>query len=317
MHRSSYLRMEYLLNYYRPIWKKENAVPAKVLDIGSYDQNGTYKELFRDREVSYTGLDMTKGPNVDIVPKDVYQWNEIESQTYDLVISGQAFEHIEYPWLTIREIERILKPSGMCIIIAPNAGVEHKAPVDCYRFFPDGLEALAKWAGLVILHSGAAGVPFIQGSDDWVSDWNDVTLVAQKRPISSMELEDPFIYERRCMMDGTVSNMYKSWNIAIRENQKKFSNDKKYVLFGAGVMGERIIKMIGEENVHCFVDNSAKKQGNEICGKRVISYDEFKQISKDYNCLITAPYRVSVEIGRQLETDHISYGILYPVCSEQ
>lgn len=317
MHRSSYLRMEYLLNYYRPIWKKENTVPAKVLDIGSYDQNGTYKELFRDTAVSYTGLDMTKGPNVDIVPKDVYQWNEIESQTYDLVISGQVFEHIEYPWLTIREIERILKPSGMCIIIAPNAGVEHKAPVDCYRFFPDGLEALAKWAGLAVLHSGVAGVPFIQGSDDWVSDWNDVTLVAQKRPISSMVLEDPFIYERRCMMDGTVSNMYKNWNIAIHENQKKFSNDKKYVLFGAGVMGERIIKMIGKENVYCYVDNSTKKQGNEICGKHVISYNDFKKISKDYNCLITALYSVSVEIGRQLETDHISYGMLYPVCSEQ
>lgn len=314
MHKSSYLRMGYLLDYYRTFWKKENTVPAKVLDIGSYDQNGTYKELFRDMEVSYTGLDMAMGPNVDIVPKDVYQWSEIKSQTFDLVISGQAFEHIEYPWLTIKEIERILKPSGLCIIIAPNAGVEHKAPLDCYRFFPDGLEALAKWAGLAVLHSGVAGVPFLHDSDDWVSDWNDVTLVAQKKPVSSMEFADPFIYERRCLMDGTVSNMYKNWKTAIHEIQKKFSNNKKYVLFGAGVMGERIIKIIGEDNVYCFVDNSTKKQGNEICGKRIISYNDFKQISKDYNCLITAPYRVSVEIGQQLEMDNISYGILYPVC---
>lgn len=317
MHQSSYLRMGYLLNYYRTIWGKKSTMPIQVLDIGSYDQNGTYKELFRDMEVCYTGLDMTMGPNVDIVPKDVYQWNEIENRTYDLVISGQAFEHIEYPWLTIKEIERILKPSGLCIIIAPNAGVEHKAPLDCYRFLPDGLEALTKWAGLVVLHSGAAGVPFLQGSDDWVSDWNDVTLVAQKKPIPAMKLEEPFIYERRCLMDGTVSNRYKNWSTAVLENQKKFSNDKNYVLFGAGIMGERIIKIIGEENVHCFVDNSTRKQGNEICGKRVISYDDFRRISGDYNCLITAPYSVSVEIGRQLEMDHIKYGILYPDCSGQ
>lgn len=314
MHRSSYLRMEYLLNYYRDLWEKDNTAPINVLDIGSCDQNGTYKELFQDVKVCYMGLDMSIGPNVDIVPKDIYTWNEIKSETYDLVISGQVFEHIEYPWMTMKEIERILRPSGLCIIIAPNAGIEHKAPLDCYRFFADGLKALAKWAGLMVLHVGVAGVPFIQDSDEWVSDWNDSTLVAQKEPISPIELEDPFIYERRRMIDGTISDMYKSLDIAVCENKKRFSNDKKYILFGAGVMGERMIKIIGEDNVHCFADNSAEKQGKILCGKMVISYDDFKQISKDYNCLITAPYNVSAEIGRQLKADNISYGTLYPVC---
>ena len=33
---------------------------------------------------------MADGPNVDIVPEATYQWKEIENDTYDITISGQA-----------------------------------------------------------------------------------------------------------------------------------------------------------------------------------------------------------------------------------
>ncbi len=312
MHKSSFLRMEYLLNYYKPLWQSENNSLIKVLDIGSYNQNGTYKDLLCDKRISYTGLDMSKGPNVDIVPQNIYSWNEIEDEVYDLVISGQVFEHIEYPWVTIKEIERILKPAGVCIIIAPNAGIEHKAPLDCYRFFSDGLIALAKWGGFEILHSGVAGVPYIKGTDEWVSEWNDSTLVAQKKPVTNTEFKEPFLYERRRNMDGTVSNMYKNWDFAVSKNFEKFHNNKKYVLFGAGAIGQRILRIIGEQNVYCFVDNSIEMQDKEICGKQVIAYSAFKQIHMNYNCIVTASCNVSTEIELQLQKDGICYGTLYP-----
>lgn len=130
---------------------------VKVLDIGSYDVNGTYRGIFDTSEWQYTGLDMEAGPNVDIVPKDPYHWDSIPDETFDLVISGQAFEHIEYPWVTIKEIERVLKPSGFCILSAPSAGEEHKYPKDCYRYYADGLTALAKWTGLKVCHTSVGG----------------------------------------------------------------------------------------------------------------------------------------------------------------
>jgi hypothetical protein len=34
------------------------------------------------------------------------------------VVSGQAFEHIEFIWLTILEIARVLKTNGLAVIIA-------------------------------------------------------------------------------------------------------------------------------------------------------------------------------------------------------
>lgn len=156
MHESSYLRMQYLVKHYEPILKKGKET-VKVLDIGSYDVNGTYRGIFDVSEWQYTGLDMEAGPNVDIVPKDPYHWDIIPDETFDLVISGQAFEHIEYPWVTIKEIERVLKPSGFCILTAPSAGVEHKYPKDCYRYYAGGLSALAKWADLKVCHASVGG----------------------------------------------------------------------------------------------------------------------------------------------------------------
>lgn len=32
--------------------------------------------------------------------KNPYDWQEIETDSFDLVISGQAFEHIEFFWIT-------------------------------------------------------------------------------------------------------------------------------------------------------------------------------------------------------------------------
>ena len=138
MHKSSYDKMSELLDGYVLNQKHSKGT---VLDFGSYDANGTYKELLCSKKWDYLGLDINPGPNVDIVPKDTYKWHEIDDESCDLIISGQAFEHCEYFWLVFEEFARILKPSGKCIIIAPSSGHEHRFPVDCWRFYPDGMRA--------------------------------------------------------------------------------------------------------------------------------------------------------------------------------
>ena len=129
-----------------------------VLDVGSYNVNGSYKELFEEEKFSYIGLDMEQGPNVDIVPKSTYEWSEIEDDTYDVVISGQAFEHIEFFWLTMEEIVRVTKKGGLICIIAPNGFEEHRYPVDCWRF-NDGMIALARYCKLELIHAHTNAAP--------------------------------------------------------------------------------------------------------------------------------------------------------------
>lgn len=153
--------------------------PLRILDLGSQDFNGSYRSLFGRPPWRYLGVDMTAGKNVDLVLRNPYRWREIKAASADVIISGQTFEHTEFFWLTIREIARALKVGGLLCLIAPSAGDEHRYPVDCWRVYPDGLRALARYAGLEVLEA------WTQWEDRSEYDvesnkWHDSVLVARK-----------------------------------------------------------------------------------------------------------------------------------------
>jgi SAM-dependent methyltransferase len=163
-------------NYASKITKNE----VRVLDVGSYDVNGSYRPLFNESKYHYTGLDMEEGPNVDIVLENPYDWDAIESNGFDIVISGQAFEHIEFFWKTMEEMTRVLKKDGLLCIIGPNGHGEHRFPVDCYRFFADGMIALARYVGIEPLHAHTNCAPS-RNDTDWYSETcADSVLIARK-----------------------------------------------------------------------------------------------------------------------------------------
>ena len=99
-----------------------------------------------DINYEYTGVDIEKGNNVDIVLGDPYSFKEIPDSTYDVIISTSVFEHVEFFWLTYLEILRILKPKGIFYFNVPSNGDFHRWPQDCWRFYPDSGSALINWA---------------------------------------------------------------------------------------------------------------------------------------------------------------------------
>lgn len=121
-----------------------------VADIGSYDVNGSYKDLFAKPNWVYHGVDQAEGPNVDFVLGNPHSL-PFPSYSYDVMISGQAFEHMEFFWLVATEVARVLKPGGLFFLIAPSKGPEHRYPIDCWRYYPDGYKAIGSWAGLETL----------------------------------------------------------------------------------------------------------------------------------------------------------------------
>lgn len=151
-----------------------------ILDIGSYDVNGSYRPLFDSPSWRYTGVDLEAGPGVDLVLESPYRL-PVDDQSIDLVISGQAFEHVEFFWLTWLEMRRVLKPGGAVFLIAPSRGPEHRYPQDCWRFYPDGYRALARFGGfdLVEVHTDWEPHP-----DPGSAAWGDTVGVFRKQPLS-------------------------------------------------------------------------------------------------------------------------------------
>ena len=125
-----------------------------ILDVGSrdvYAERGkkfkklkytNYKHLFNNPNWTYTGLDIESGPNVDLVVDTDYKWQNVGDEQYDVLISGQCFEHVEMPWRLVHQMERVCKKGGIVAVIAPFFCKVHRHPVDCWRYLPDGMRAL-------------------------------------------------------------------------------------------------------------------------------------------------------------------------------
>jgi hypothetical protein len=143
----------------------------KVIDFGAYDVNGTLKPIFKD--CNYIGIDMSAGPNVDIVCNG--QATPFESNSVDVVTSSSNFEHDDCFWVTFLEMCRIVKPGGLIYINAPSGGPYHGFPGDCWRFYKDSWAALAKWADKNGHH-----VSLVESYIDNTCEWKDSVGIFKK-----------------------------------------------------------------------------------------------------------------------------------------
>ena len=64
---------------------------------------------------------------------------------------------------------------------------------------------------------------------------------------------------------------------------------KKYILFGAGDFGQMALEDYGPDNVACFADNNPNKQGQLVCGKPVIGFEELRRMAEDL-CVQPPPH---------------------------
>lgn len=98
--------------------------------------------------------------------------------------------------------------------------------------------------------------------------------------------------------------------------------DKKYVLFGAGATGEKVVDVIGKEKIAFYIDNSAKKQGTCLNGIPVESYVGKRDVLSNYQIVVTVGSEYEKEIVNQLKKDGFNEfiyarSILIPVVRER
>lgn len=186
MHFSAYFNAEKFYNKYC----KDNIENKKILDVGSYDVNGTMKPIFEKGQ--YVGLDMEKGPNVDVV--GVSHDIPFEDNEFDIVISSSCFEHDDMFWMSFKEMCRVLIPGGYMYVQAPSNGPYHGWPGDNWRFYIDSWKALEKWG-----KKCGFEIELVEHYiDDKTPDpnyqrlWNDSIGIFRKKPLKKVALISSF-----------------------------------------------------------------------------------------------------------------------------
>ncbi len=138
-----------------------------IVDIGSYNINGSYRSLFDGSQSKYIGVDIIPGPNVDILI-DSPKWKALKN--VDAVISGQTFEHVVDIPLLLNQINKILKSGGLLCVIVPSQGPAHSYPIFRGNFTVEEMSGLVSDAGFIVDSCTITQVPI----------WFDCCCIAHK-----------------------------------------------------------------------------------------------------------------------------------------
>ncbi|MBU3638543.1 bifunctional 2-polyprenyl-6-hydroxyphenol methylase/3-demethylubiquinol 3-O-methyltransferase UbiG [Polynucleobacter sp. AP-RePozz3-80-G7] len=90
----------------------------KILEVGSYDVNGSIRGFFHDSD--YIGVDMCKGPGVDFVGSG--HLIDFPEESFDLTISCECFEHNPYWHETFINMHRMTKKDGLVVVSCASRG---------------------------------------------------------------------------------------------------------------------------------------------------------------------------------------------------
>lgn len=128
---------------------KETLPTGKKHKLKMVDFGGGAGETagFRDG-FEYSVLDVNPlDPEAISIVHDVNEPCPIESETIDVVFCNQVFEHLTTPWVTAKEIGRVLRPGGICLVSTVFAYRYHPYPGDFWRFTHAGLKRLMEEYG--------------------------------------------------------------------------------------------------------------------------------------------------------------------------
>lgn len=160
----------------------------RVVDIGSAksrSRHQTHRDLFDGYDHEYIGVDVRAGENVDVVMRVPYRI-PVATNAADVVVSGSAFEHIPFFWVTFLEMCRITAPNGWVFLTMPSRGNPHSG-IDCWRMYPDAMRALAAFGRMRLVEAHTdfpprtgKGRQFDYASIDDDRYWGDTVGVFRK-----------------------------------------------------------------------------------------------------------------------------------------
>lgn len=138
---------EYLRDF---VIRAANSLPddALVLDAGAGDC--IYKVHFDHSAYESADFLQVDKPYAEVTYVCDLSNIPVEDNRYDMVLFTQVMEHLPDPLLVLKELHRVLKPSGKLWLSAPFNYEEHEQPYDFYRYTQFGFNHLLKEGGFKI-----------------------------------------------------------------------------------------------------------------------------------------------------------------------
>jgi SAM-dependent methyltransferase len=131
-------------------------ISGKTLDLGA--GSAKYRHIIKKKASEYITFDVVPGENIDVVGDALDL--PFENDSFDTIISTQVLEHVAKPWIMVKEIHRVLKKDGICILTAPFLEPYHPDPHDYFRYTAEGLQSLFKNENFEILECQGFGKLF-------------------------------------------------------------------------------------------------------------------------------------------------------------
>lgn len=132
-------RDERIGQHMKTMLAKSGVRGGRILEVGG--RGNPYKDWFPGFEYTCLDLEVTEPSTLQ---GDITNCPEIESGSFDAVISVDVLEHVREPWLAAAEISRLLRPGGFTYHSTLFSWRYNPAPIDYWRFTPEALTFLFK-----------------------------------------------------------------------------------------------------------------------------------------------------------------------------
>lgn len=122
---------------------KRNEIEGKrIIEVGSRDVNGSISPLIKSyNPQEYIGVDIIKGPGVNVICSAENLVSEFGEQSFDVVISTELLEHVRDWKLVIHNIKSICKTNGIILLTTRSYGFGyHGYPYDFWRYEIEDME---------------------------------------------------------------------------------------------------------------------------------------------------------------------------------
>jgi SAM-dependent methyltransferase len=133
--------------------RKEDVKGKMIIEIGSYDVNGSIRSMVEAlNPAKYVGVDLMKGPSVDLICSAEELLNCFYKDSFDVVICTEMIEHVLDWRKALSNIKKICKPGGQILLTTRSYGFPyHPSPSDFWRFESEDMKHIFSDCEILVL----------------------------------------------------------------------------------------------------------------------------------------------------------------------